>query len=190
MEKEQYLNVSRPHKQCLLCGCELTGIEKHPSTLTSWDNEVMRKDFCPKCWEQIESKDYFSYWITKRIVPDSNRRLSKKERNNLLLRLFESLYRNPDESKVYPLFFLAHILMRYKVFQWKGTRSVAADDAKTAPTETGAAEQTFLIFENKLTGEEIQIPDQELDGEKIIESKKEIDEFLSTNLPEDFNQNE
>jgi len=45
--------------------------------------------------------------------------------------------------------------------------------------------KTFLIFENRRTGEEIPVPDQELDGEKITSSKKEIDEYLQSNLPEE-----
>ncbi len=180
MEKEKYLNVARPHKTCLLCGRSLAGVDKHPSILTKWEDEAVRKDYCPQCWEKLTSKDYFCYWITKRLQPAPNKQLSKKERNNLLLRLFESLYETADESRAYTLFFLAHLLMRYKVFKWKGTREIAADPDSTRPT------QTLLIFENKLTGEEIQLPDQSLEGEKLAEVKKEIDEYLQTNLPEEL----
>jgi len=72
--------------------------------------------------------------------------------------------------------------MRYKVFAWKGSRIVPEDSPANAP------EKTMLIFENKFTGEEIQIPDQELDGERIAESKKGIDGYLNTNLPEEFSE--
>jgi hypothetical protein len=179
MEKDKYLNISRPNKNCLLCGGSLVEIQKHPSILVDSQEEMaLRKDFCHKCWDQINNKDYFSYWITRRIAPDPKRKFSKKERDALLLRLFESLYQKTDEKSIYILFYLAHLLMRYKVFAWKGSRITPED------SETQTPEKTTLIFENKLTGEEIQIPDQDLDGEKIAESKKEIDGYLATNIPE------
>jgi hypothetical protein len=177
MEKDQYLNITRPGKNCLLCGKSLVEIQKHPSILS--EEEAVRRDFCHECWEQYKDKSYFSYWITKRILPDSKQRLSRKERNDLLLRLFESLHRVLDESNAYMLFYLAHLLMRYKVFNWKGT------DVEPGEGESGIGDKTFLIFENKYTGEEIRILDQSLDGEKVSLSQKEIEEYLNQNLPEE-----
>jgi len=175
MEKEQYLNIGRPNKTCLLCGASLADEGKHPSILTKWENEAIRKDFCSRCWEKLGQKDYFSYWITRRLKPGPNRRLSRKERNDLLLRLFETLHARGEEHEVYTLYFLAHLLMRYKVFKWKG--------AVTEETGDPDVKSTYLVFENRKTGEEIRIPDQDLDGEKIAETKKEIDAYLSEHLP-------
>ena len=179
MEKDQYLNVSRPNKVCLLCGRSLKEVQKHPSILTKWENEAIRKDFCPECWEKMKDRDYFSYWVTKRITSAPKRQLTKKERNDLLLRLFESLYRQQEKQNSYSLFFLAHLLMRYKIFHWKGSRNLPED------LDAGTPERTLLIFENRYTGEEIEITDQELDGEKILNTRTEIDEYLTTNLPEE-----
>jgi hypothetical protein len=69
--------------------------------------------------------------------------------------------------------------MRYKVFNWKGT------DVEPGEGESGIGDKTFLIFENKYTGEEIRILDQSLDGEKVSLSQKEIEEYLNQNLPEE-----
>jgi len=179
MEKEQYLNIKRPEKNCLLCGCSLVEVEKHPSILAKIEQEPTRKDFCPTCWEKIQDRDYFSYWLTKRIKPDNTRRLTKKERNNLLLRMFEFLNAQKGEGNAYMLFYISHLLMRYKVFNWKGTRPAPAEPENNIP------ERTLLVFENRITGEEITIQDQTLDGEKIAATKKEIDEYLLNNLPEE-----
>ena len=179
MEKEQYFNIKRPEKSCLLCGCSLLDAEKHPSILVHGGDEPLRKDFCPKCWERLQDREYFSYWITKRLKPASDRRLTRKERNDLLLRMFESLYQQNDEKNATMLFYLAHLLMRYKIFNWKGMRSMPADTEKNLP------ERTTLIFENKQTGEEIQVSDQIPDGEKISVAKKEIDDYLQSNLIEE-----
>lgn len=178
MEKDQYLNITRPGKECLLCGKSLVEIQKHPSILS--DEEVTRRDFCQECWEKYKDKSYFSFWITKRITPDTKQHLSRKERNDLLLRLFESLNRISDESNAYMLFYLAHLLMRYKVFNWKGT-----DIEPGRENESEGDGKTYLIFENKFTGEEIRILDQDLDGEKVSLSQKEIDEYLNQNIPDE-----
>jgi len=183
MEKEQYFNIKRPEKSCLLCGCSLIEAEKHPSILVQGDAEPLRKDFCPKCWERLQDREYFSYWITKRLKPAKGGHMTRKERNDLLLRMFESLYEHNDEKNATMLFYLVHLLMRYKIFNWKGTRSIPADTEKNLP------ERTILVFENKQTGEEIHVPDQTLDGEKISNAKKEIDEYLKTNMPEGASQN-
>ncbi|MBN1899888.1 hypothetical protein JW926_01015 [Candidatus Sumerlaeota bacterium] len=177
MEKDQYLNISRPGKACLLCGKSLVEIKKHPSILSNED--ASRKDFCKDCWERYKDKSYFSYWITKRLAPDPRQPLSRKERNDLLLRMFESLYRVADETNTYMLFYLAHLLMRYKVFNWKGS------EVESEGGENGTIEKSFLVFENKNTGEEVRILDQTLDGEKVSSSQKQIEEYLNQNLPEE-----
>jgi len=62
MEKDKYLNIARPNRTCLLCGCSLVEIQKHPSILVDSQEEMaLRKDFCHKCWDRLDNKDYFSY---------------------------------------------------------------------------------------------------------------------------------
>ena len=178
MDKEKYLNIKRPEKKCLLCGKSLVETVKHPSILKEDEETPLRKDFCPECWEKCRDKEYFSYWLTRRIQPDKGKKISKKERNNILLRLFENLYAKEETKDSYVLFFLVHLLMRYKVFSWYGSEKEAGDPEKGIPPKT------YLVFENKDTGEKIRIPDREIDAEKTAETKKEIDHYLMENLPE------
>ncbi len=184
IKKDQYLNICKPNEACLMCGCSLVETLKHPSMIKSEESDIIRKDFCPECWKKIANRDYFSWWIARRILPDRKKKISRKERDDLLLRFFEYIHDLPkpwDARQEYLLYFLAHLLMRYKVLIWKGTRT-----SESGPEESDAASgethKPFLTFENRRTGQEIQIPDQELDGDKVSEVKKEIDEFLANNI--------
>lgn len=179
MGKKEYFNIQRPHDVCLMCGRSLQEAGKHPSSINLEEGDVLRRDFCGDCWEKIKNDDYFSYWLTKRITPErSKRKLSKKIRNNLLVRLFESVQMQSEEERDdYLLYFIAHLLLRYKEFNWKGTKKIRKDD------EDYSEPDTYLVFENKTTGEDIMVKDQEPDAEKIMSSRQLIDDYLQDNAP-------
>ena len=180
MEKKEYLNIQRPQDICLMCGCSLQEAGKHPSSINLEEGDVLRRDFCKECWEKLQRDDYFSFWLTKRITPDtSKRKLSRKIRNNLLVRLFESIQKKPEEERDdYLLYFISHLLLRYKVYNWKGTEKI-----RTENSEEFSEPEKYLVFENKTTGEDIFVKDQEPDAEKIMSSRKLIDDYLQENAP-------
>lgn len=150
LERDSYLKFRRPHDECLLCGTPLPSVGKHPSLLEVTDrDDVIRRDFCPTCWEKSANPSYFSYWVTKRIsAPTSReRRLAKSERNEALWRLFSALYASGAEEHRPQLFLLAHLLMRYRILQFKNT----SDD--------GA-----LQFHHSASGETYRVEDVPLDS--------------------------
>lgn len=119
-----YLRVSRPQNMCLLCNKPLNVEGKHASLIeVSGREEVIRKDFCPECWQRIGEGGYFSFWITQRTQAPTakERRLAKAERNEALWRLFAALSATEAQQDLAPqLFFLAHLLLRYKVLNFVG----------------------------------------------------------------------
>lgn len=170
MTTESYLQFRRPDRECLLCGTLLAQEGKHPSILKlSQKEEAIRQDFCARCWENLEKRDYFSYWLTKRIQEGPSaeeRRLARSERNEALWALFNALYaqKNPDLDA--QLFLLAHLLMKYRVIHFTGTN-----------------EDGELLFLHKPTQESYTIQDLPLEEISFTDVKSAIDERLQEYAP-------
>ncbi|MBI5155023.1 hypothetical protein HZA57_07280 [Candidatus Poribacteria bacterium] len=167
---ESYLQFRRPDRECLLCGTLLTEISRHPSVLKiSEKDEAIREDFCPKCWAQLEHREYFSYWVTRRIQSGPSpeeRRLAKSERNEALWALFNALYSRKSEELAPQLFLLAHLLMKYRVLAYLG------------PAEDGQ-----LRFYHQATQETYLIGDLPLDQVSFVEVKEQVDGQLHEYAP-------
>jgi len=173
MDKNLYLKLRRPSDRCLNCGADLVAAHKHPSAVRVDDeaDQLEREDFCPSCWEQkVQGEPFFSRWLAKREIPVERTRISREDRNRLLLALFELLSAggetdlsgddalDPDAVR----YFLGHLLMRFRIFKWHRT------DAATA----------MIFFENTQSGETYSVPAIELDDETIVKVKNVVEEYL------------
>lgn len=196
LEKADYLRVGKRGGVCAKCGASLEEADRHPSVLreefdaTDIAPEVeqpvpqeqqhpvkeeqapfSRYDYCPKCWAELKDSAYFSFWIGRRIEEDlPPKKLNRAERNMALAALFDSLKERNDEETDYTphLYFIAHLLMKYKIFKWQPSQ---ADSA------TG---QTMLRFipTNEPDAEEIHIPEIHMPDEMILKIKEEIEAYL------------
>lgn len=133
------------------------------------DPAFQRKDYCPDCWNQLKDQAYFSYWIGKRtpsLLPA--RKLNKTERNVALAALFDSLSdHNQEEADFTPhLFFLAHLLMKFKIFKWM--------PSITHP-QTGEAMLRFLKTQ---TSEEVLLRDVDMPDEMVTRIKEEVESYV------------
>jgi hypothetical protein len=167
MGKDIYLKIKRAADSCLMCGVGLEDERKHLSAIRlGGDDEVERTDYCRKCWERLEDEEFYSHWIAKREKPEERLRISKADRNRLLLAMFERLSQNsdPDEEsgRAEKLFFLAHLLMRFRVFRW-------------ARTDHAGGKVCFI---NTQSEEECWVDQVEVDDEAALLIKQEIEEFL------------
>lgn len=168
-DKHPYFDIRKPENTCTICGASLTDEGHHPSALTEVYPEPIRKDYCLSCWKQLQDKQFFSYWLTKRITPPADKRVNRRERNDMLLRLFMALYNQHNPANATQLYLLAHLLMKYKVFKWLETRK----------SDTG---EDALVFEDTRTGEEVFVAPISITDEEIAEAKKAIDSYLEEEL--------
>ncbi len=129
----------------------------------------LRLDFCPVCWQDFENTEFFSYWMGRRTESDlPPKKLNREERNLALLALFDSLSDREDEENDFTphRFFLAHLLMKYKIFKWQPS---------VPDPETG---HPLLRFHRTDAEEEVQIPEIEMPAEAIVKIKEEIEGYL------------
>jgi hypothetical protein len=175
MDKESLLSIGRPQKLCLNCNNQIDMIERHPSTLRHDRDEGVyeRQDYCPDCWDYIKNDLYESFWITKR---DLNRRkipkLSRRERSTAIRALFESVWdRRESEDVDGHLFFLAHLLMKWGGLKWKRNHT----------DEQG---QEFITFEDRASGDMLEIRSVEVLDERILAIREEIKRFLQNSPPD------
>lgn len=171
-DRSSYLRIGRAGNTCLLCNAPLNVDGKHPSTLEVKDaQEAIRKDFCPACWPRLADGGYFSFWVTKRVSAPSakERRLARSERNEALWRLFAALYSSDEASNLAPqLFFLAHLLMRYKVLTFQG------------PAEDG-----LLEFQHPRLGETFRIADVPVEEVDFSAVQRQVEDQALAYAPEE-----
>lgn len=171
MDRDQYLQVDRPGNQCVLCGQSLVEQGRHPSVLNEGstaegDEKFQRTDFCSICWEKLPDRNYFSFWLAKRTRPESNRRLAKSERNEILWRLFSALSTHPGPETHTQLFILAHLLMKYGLLRWRSNQS----DAEGV---------NWIVFEHAPTGEECRVREIPLGDATLIQTLQEIENLVA-----------
>lgn len=199
-------NIQRPMNHCLLCGADIVMKERHPSLIDYSEEDSVRKDYCFECWSKLNNHKFFSFWIAKRIKPDPDKKITRLERNRTLLQLFLSLYASQERAGFRAhLFLISHLLMRYQVFKWKETKTIAELDSAQLQKlnlellpplskdgaqheEAGHGDEaqipeefvpsSFIVFIQKETGEEFIIEDIPLDDEKFLEIKRELDSQL------------
>jgi hypothetical protein len=162
MIEREYLKFRRPADACLLCAASLPSTGAHPSLIQLSDkDEAIRRDFCPTCWQKSSDREYFSFWLTKRISAPTarERRLARAERNDALWRLFNALYDQAAPDTGPQLFLLAHLLMRYRVVSY-----------------TGRGIDGSLLFEHGASGSTFRIPDMAEDAAPFADIKKSIEE--------------
>ncbi|MDX2174929.1 MAG: hypothetical protein SF028_00500 [Candidatus Sumerlaeia bacterium] len=150
LDREAYLKFRRPNDQCLLCGCSLPGAGRQATVLEVSDkDEAIRSDFCPACWEKSGDRAYFSYWVAKRVSAPTatERRLARSERNEAMWRLFAALHATGDEAYTAQLFLLAHLLLRFRVLNYKGRDG-----------------DGWLLFEHPHAGEAFRVADVPVDS--------------------------
>jgi len=167
MDKSAYLKIQRPSNECLMCGANLIEAHKHPSAIQpEGEDGVVRKDYCLKCWSRLEGEDFFSFWIATREPKPERTRISREERNQLLQAYFEHISaaeeQDAEAGHEQRRFFLAHLLMRFRVLRWKQTDRQAG----------------LIVFENVQTAEEWTVKQVNLDDEAVARIKQEIEECL------------
>ena len=176
MDKNMYLKIQRPGDKCLGCGADLIAAHKHPSAvrMDGAAESLERSDYCAECWGKLEEGQYFSHWLAKREAPPERNRISREERNRLLLALFELLSVGGEaegqtgedgalavDSEAIR-YFLGHLLMRFRIFKWHRTE----------------ADSGLIFFENTQSGESYSVQSMELDDETILKIKNVVEECL------------
>jgi hypothetical protein len=119
--QEPPFEIEKPADNCLLCGKSLADEEKHPSVLANEANQHIRKDYCRECWRKIKDKEYFCFWLAKRLKPAPGKREAKRKTRTILHNLYNDLSQKSSDDYSAHLFILAHLLMRLKVFRWEAT---------------------------------------------------------------------
>jgi len=168
---DSYLQFRRPARNCLVCGTDLAALDRHPSGLKlgSETEQAIREDICPECWKRLGSRDYFCTWVTRRYQEGPSpeeRKLAKAERNEALWALFNALYALKSDELSAQLFLVAHLLMKYRVLQYRGARP----DGE-------------LEFWHQPTQESYLVPDMPLDAVSFVEVKDAVEKRLHEFAP-------
>lgn len=167
ISKEALANIVRPHKNCMNCNAPIQEMPNHPSVLRHEGDELQRWDYCPACWEVIKREIYDCFWLARREQkPKGMPKLNRRQRNAALRALFESLWdRREEEDSAPHLFILAHLLMK-----WGGLKYLNETDGEDG--------RKYLVFEDPVSGDKLEIESMELEDERVLEVREAIENFL------------
>lgn len=142
--------------------------------LLEFENEIVRKDFCEKCWEenlhQINNQSHWiSYWKTHFHFPPKNENQQSFEKNAI-----ENLLRQwiveTDPKKKKLCYLLAVMLERKKILEEKKVEKNQENEKELVVFEKIKTGETFVIEKPPLNLSEISFLQEELSELLDIES--------------------
>ncbi|MBX7247315.1 MAG: hypothetical protein K1X53_17605 [Candidatus Sumerlaeaceae bacterium] len=177
IDKDIYLKIGRPQNVCVVCGAEIVEAGKHLSAIAAdtaaEEDATIREDYCAECWEKRQDKNYIGFWLARREKPVPRKIQNRKERNAALLALFDYLQQNGQPEHAAHLHFLAHLLMKYKIFAWVRTEPV--------PDQPG---RERVVFRNTVTDDHLTVESVQVTDEEAAAIQKDVDEHLSRWQPD------
>jgi hypothetical protein len=109
--------VGRSQHSCSVSGKVFSEGEEFYSALKEEGETFVRVDYSPECWDELEKKDFFSFWRTKLQKSDG------KKKNRLVIDVeafytfFRSLENEQKESRKLFRYLIALILVRKRVLR-------------------------------------------------------------------------
>lgn len=167
MENLDYTSIPAAGNQCITCGKDLVGIQKHPTVLSVTEKgEAQRQDICEECWEKVESGEIVTFWLNLREPPKPDTRRTRAQQREALRQLFERFVASGDERLKIHIYVMAHLLMKHRLLVWKGSERDESGKEK-------------IVFQHPVTEERMLVDEvMDLDDEKLLAVKREIDHAL------------
>jgi hypothetical protein len=108
--------ISRGQGKCLSCDKNFAEDEPYYATLMEENDEFVRKDYCPACWQAMP-KEVFSFWMTR--LPRKGADARPVVDNEVLLDFFVRLENQESPAKLNLRYLLALLLMRKKILKFE-----------------------------------------------------------------------
>ena len=162
-------NISKFLGQCSLCGREVAPGGELVATVREGDEEFLRRDYCPECWESsgAEGAEVLGVWRTRVRRPQEKKKLFVD--NEMLVNLFGRLAEATEGQKVNFRFVLALVLMRKKLLVYDRTEKSA-----------DGTEVWMMHF--KGSDEVHKVIDPHMDEDKIAQVSENLGEILEGDL--------
>jgi hypothetical protein len=150
--RENY-TVGKARTSC--CGCDknFRPGQAYFSALRETGDQIeesfLREDYCPECWEDVETERCFSFWKTVR------RSKKRKHRVNVavVFDFFEKLTDSSQSERREMRFVLALYLARRKALKFKAVRR--GNDADQLIFRRVGAEETYTVEDPEMSEEQI-----------------------------------
>jgi hypothetical protein len=142
--------IAKPLRECQ-CGRAFDEGDTYVAALFEQDDEFVRRDYCPACWDAAQDKDAcFSFWRATVPPKEEKRRLFADD--SVLVDFFFRLEPETDEQKRHFFYLLALILMRKKVLKFEDIER--QDDAEFLILRMPSEDRTFRVLDPKLSEEQ------------------------------------
>lgn len=156
--------ISAGQGACSGCGEEFAAREPFFSALLDEGDEFLRRDFCPRCWQQRPEEEFFCHWKTRHPEPDRKQRLD----TDLMMQFFRRLEGAAEQRKRLFRFVLALYLLRRK-------------ELKLAEVERGGDEEA-LVFEQRSSEEQFRVENPGATEQQLEETAAGLSRLFDAEL--------
>ncbi len=163
-------NISRPAGLCVACQRQLQPGDDFVATVKEVQEELLREDFCPACWQGRQDQpnaDILGLWRTKVAAKQEKKRLFVDD--ELLVSFFERLEGAEEAARLNFRFVLALVLMRKKMLVY--------DKMDKLPDGRDSWTMHF-----RGTGKVCSVIDPHMDEEKIAAVSGQLGQVLEGEL--------
>ena len=163
-------NLSKTTGVCNRCGKELRPGQSFVATVTEANEELLREDFCPDCWQAAgEDKRTRAMGVWQSRVPQPQEKKKLFIDDEMLVQFFHRLGQSDDPAMVNFRFVLALVLMRKKLLIYE--RAVKTDEGLDA-----------WMMRLRGTDQTYQVIDPHMDEEKIAQVSGQLGAILEEDL--------
>jgi len=147
MPDDWKLAKGQPH--CSSCRGEFGDGRPLFSALSERNQDFVREDFCPSCWEQAKEREFFSFWKTYRRAEERRPQV----RTEVVLDFFEKLQDGESEHRKELRFVLALYLTRRRALKLVGVSREGG--LELIEFRRPRRDETFKVENPQLTEEQI-----------------------------------
>jgi hypothetical protein len=172
------IKISKSSKICHECTTSFTHEQEVLSRILPFEGQLVRQDFCPKCWSEVQKDKVFSSWTNKYYDPEVAEQEPAESFTPLRQAFYDNLEKNSDRASLAQAYLAAQLLRRQKVFRL--IKETVNPDDDTA----------LILFNDRIGNRLIEVSDPTLSHEELEMGRIQLmNRLAELEAPDDAEEN-
>lgn len=160
------IKIGKSAHACVVCGSSFEHEQAVTSSLQPGDEELVRSDYCEKCWDAESAAHVYSVWSGQFYDPDVAEQ-GPEESYSPLRRTFYDAVESDDRTVMAMAYLAAQLLRRQKVFR-------LIKESKDPDTDAAV-----VLFSDRVDNRLIEVKDPCLSYAELEEGRRLLMERLN-----------
>jgi hypothetical protein len=173
------IKISKSSKICHECAVSFTHEQEVLSRILPLEGQLVRQDFCPKCWENLEKAHAFSSWTNRFYDPEVAKQEPEESFSPLRDAFYDTVEQSSDRISLAQAYLAAQLLRRQKVFRL--IKETVDPDNDTA----------LILFNDRIGNRLIEVSDPTLSHDELETGRIQLMTRLTElESPDEADENE